>query len=1249
MPSHRGKAPGWAHVVLPWLLGAGLGPALVALPVNWAADALAGAAHRWFRRMRRNDDLSRLVKAAASTSAGLSRSEFGAVRELLEDKHTWTLLRHGTVADLAAKIAEKLPPGQGRTADDLQAASLGIARGLLEFAVADLEPKLFQKVVMARLERMDTGLTSALDEALLDLNADLLIRFNDVMEQLKRVLERLPPGPAGRGEIAVYLRTLTDWLNSDPWPQDRRFGGPMLTPAAIERKLRVDTGRAGEQDLDADGLAEQCRRLVILGDPGSGKTWLAKRTARRCAEAALQTLAAGGTLDEVELPLYTTCSRLFAADGDIRQAVVSGALYQLGDLGGSRISAALGSFFTERNAPVLLVIDSLDEAYGSDERLRQADTLPWRIVLTSRQSSWNNQMLITEGLGDRLSALQPLRYPNDVEPFIRRWFADDPGRGADLAAQIARRRSLQRAATVPLILAFYCIVGGGQQLPEFRHELYAMVLNRMLTGRWRSSAGGKPDADACVRALRAWAWSAAASHPVSGVGTWQDDIIAESAGLDVAGEDALAHVAAPLGPADIDTGKTVRRFVHRSIREYLVADHIARLPVAEAAELLLPHMWYDADWEYAAPAAVAMHPQHDQLLRMLMCRAANSDHIPQDLSAIDAGGQFRGIIARVASESAEGDWSSEIAAIIGQARVDLARSARFEALSVAASWENSNRQVQETLWAALARQPQGWQAYELVRALVEFTSAPEDKRQAREFLLEALARQSDTHPASSTDQISDIHRAIALADGVAQLEPVADDQRQACEVLLSLLSTLARGRNGSMASQLAEKIMKLTPTTQDKRQVIEALLRILTQHPDNWDAARLADALVELASTVNEKRQVRAALLRQLAGSPNSPATEEILRLVRQQMSQQEMPPELRDELLQQLTTKADRWVAPWLASGVGRLEPTAQDKRQATEALLELLAGQSNGGFAAGAAAELAGGLAWLDPTDEDRRRARGELLRLLALQPDQSYAEMLVKRMIELAPAADDKLQARKALLDLLARIADGTVAAEAASGLAQLDPTTDDKRQAIKALLALLNRKTDGPVAARLANSVAHLDPTADDKRRARAVPLALLATRSGVQAAVELASAIAQLDPTADDKRQARRGLLKMLARTSNGWAAEALASAIAQLNPTADDKRQAYSALLHLLTRHQIDSLAASKMLDRIVELGGADSNLSGYEGWMRSPTVELLAAVRRNSALVNWIAGLPSLASFSSSSAASGPPMLVPVILDEIH
>ena len=45
---------------------------------------------------------------------------------------------------------------------------------------------------------------------------------------------------------------------------------------------------------------------------------------------------------------------------------------------------------------------------------------------------------------------------------------------------------------MPLILAFYCILGSDRilsdapPLPAFRHKLYKQVINRMLHGPWRS-------------------------------------------------------------------------------------------------------------------------------------------------------------------------------------------------------------------------------------------------------------------------------------------------------------------------------------------------------------------------------------------------------------------------------------------------------------------------------------------------------------------------------------------------------------------------------------------------------------------------------------------------------------------------------------------------------------------------------------------------------------------------------------------
>ena len=402
-----------------WLIQGAVGPALVSLPVNWSAAHVSSAAKGWFKRLRRTDSLSRLVRAATGASLDLTHDEFGALRVLLVDERTWILVGRGTVEDLVDRIASCLQSRQDRTAEDLRIVAATIARGLLEFVVADLDPKIFQQVLLARLQRIEIDQASALDRAMLHLHAHLAVGVTAIMGNLDRVLDRLPPGPAHRLEVAVYLRKLIDWLGADPWPRD--FGGHVLTPAAIEQKLRVNAvGGAGEERFDADWLAHKCERLVILGGPGSGKTWLAKRMARRCAEEALKSLEVGETLDEVELPLFTTCAYLFGAGGDIRDAIVSSALDQLGDLGSSRASAALRLFFAERNAQVLLVIDSLDEAHGPSQRLRQASTLPWRIALTSRPSSWRNQLAINEkDESHRVGELQPLRYPDDVRALHR--------------------------------------------------------------------------------------------------------------------------------------------------------------------------------------------------------------------------------------------------------------------------------------------------------------------------------------------------------------------------------------------------------------------------------------------------------------------------------------------------------------------------------------------------------------------------------------------------------------------------------------------------------------------------------------------------------------------------------------------------------------------------------------------------------------------------------------------------------------
>ena len=1131
--------------MLSWLLGAGVGPAAVALPVNWTAATLANAAQRWFRRLRRADDLSRLVRAATGTSVDLTHEEFDRVRRLLEDQQTWTLLGKGTVEDLTTRIADCLPPRGGRTGEESHAAAMTIARGLLEFAVADLDPKLFQQLLLTRLQRMETDHATALDRALLDLHADLVPRFATVMEQFRRVLDRLPPGRAQRSEIVVYLTTLTEWLNTDPWPQDRRLGGPVLTPAVIERKLRITVkGLEGNKDLDADELAQQCRRLVILGGPGSGKTWLAKRTARRCADEARKAMAAGATIDDVEIPLYTTCSSMFSAEGDIRNAVVASALDQLADLGGSRVSSALRVFFTERNSPTLLVIDSLDEAHGPDERLRQADTLPWRIILTSRPSSWNHQLIIEKKDDSWVGELKPLRYPDDIEPFIERWFEARPQWGKHLAKQIAQRPDLQQAATVPLLLAFYCIVGSDEPLPQFRRDLYTKVLNRLLTGRWRGRDDHHPDIDACLRALRAWAWSGAANDPVSGLGTWVDDIPTNPTRLGEAADYALDHVATPLGPPDLDLRKTLRRFIHRSIREHLVAEHVANLPVDLAAKALFPHLWHDPDWEYSASAALAAHPQRDHLLRSLIDRTADLEQISGEFSVIGTRGEFSELFIRLAAESSEGDWSPEVAGLIGQARVRFGQLGRASSLRKTARWRASNREARD--------------------ALLEYVC---DSRNWMGLLFSQFFGDD-----------------VRFVSSMVLLAPTAEDQRQ---VRSAILGRLASHDGLTPTMELVDAVVHLAPTAEDQRQVRDALRGLLDRQANRGAAAELAVGVAQLSPTAEDRRQARIRLLRLLAGK-YSP---DLARLVR----------------------------------GVVQLAPAAPDQRRAREALLVGLASESDGRVAA----EKAAGVAQLTPTAEDRRQGREALLRLLADQTSGRGAEPLVGEIVRLAPTAGEQRQVRDVLLGMLASQADGEVAAKLAAGVAQLGPTGEEQRQARETLLRLLASGADAMTAQSLVPAAAQLGPTAEDQRQLREVLLRALTSVPRSEMSVH---ALVQLSSTAEDRRQAREALLALLASRTDPRLAERVVAGVVQLAPTAEDRRQARESVLALLAS-QPDSWTADHLVTALAELGPTLRDLTALHTRGFRVPVGLLAAVRRNSALADWLVALPSLTSPSSSPA----------------
>jgi hypothetical protein len=1226
--------------LLDWLVQGAIGPAVVALPINWAASVWADAARRWFERTRRTDALSLLVMSAVEGAEPLSRAEFRAIRQLLERVETWDVAGHGTPEDLMDLIAGQLPE---RSAQERSALSRAIAAAVLDFAVHELEPELYNEAQGARLARVAANEASSLDRA--------LVILAGLTGSMAEALDRLPPGPAGIAEVTAYLNGLVEWLDTDPWPQDDGFGGwPALVPSQIERKLEISTERAGQvpgqQVLDADELIDQCRRLVILGGPGSGKTWLVKRAARRCARGALARLASGAALDEVELPLLTTCQDLL---GTARRAtsastVAWSALSRIPGVGGVRVITSLQVLFETRQGPTAIVLDSLDEGQGAEVLIRElvTESPAWRIIVTSRPSTWNQWQPIPDNDPARVKGtLRPLRYPDDVEPFISQWLASDPAARDGLIAQLRRRPPLREAATVPLILAFYCVLGGDQELPEHRTDLYPLVIDCLLTGRWRGRHDHQDfDPEACLRLLREWAWSAC-SDGNSGIRAWRDRFSMEP--VPSPGDSrALDHVAVAIGrgvPEDEPTTprsihRMTRRFVHRTIQEHLVAEYVAALPADQAEEALFSHLWYDPDWEYAAPAGLILHPRRDEVLAHLMHRLTGGD-FPGSFTAFDGCREIRRFLARVARESTEADWSPQATSVINLARLELISSSDLE-LIPASRWLASSGPLVNALLDRLEAEADHAQISDpdaTIRTLTRVGITHAQRDRFRALLGKRLAK---------TEDVTLLFTFSYWAAVFTALEPSAEERAKVRGLLLDRLAT--GPYLDLMAVNGMTTLQGLAPTLDERTQLSRQLISLLpTVGHDHTD--QVVNALLQLDPDDGQKHQVREILLADLP--------------------------------IRTLSGVERAW------KSVAKLDPRSTDRKRLVAMLLDIISGRGM----RHRHSEVAKLLAWLEATAEEREQAHAALLTAARREASTKviFDEIGLAHEVAELSAADDplRLQVRGALVSRIAASHSSFSARQLAEGLLLLQRSAAETRQLLTRVARALSAETDpkrvhmlaeagitlctaesgaGEAArqewfrgqaleaslrrcehwfhdtqeapatpqqdvelAELPDALRRLAVTPEERARAHRAVLAMFSHLDGHNPRVlTFAAALTELAATADGQASTRRALTRALASGTESWAVQVIMDSLFQLGITDSEQGELKAVLIRTFARMPYESEAES-VAREIIRLNPTLDDLHGSADWPCKPTDGLLAAVRRNTSFPAWLAALPGI------------------------
>src|SRR6185312_4652029 len=139
--------------------------------------------------------------------------------------------------------------------------------------------------------------------------------------------------------------------------------------------------------------------------------------------------------------------------------------------------------------------------------------------------------------------------------------------------------------------------------------------------------------------------------------------------------------------------------------------------------------------------------------------------------------------------------------------------------------------------------------------------------------------------------------------------------------------------------------------------------------------------------------------------------------------------------------------------------------------------------------------------------------------------------------------------------------------------------------------------------------------------------------------ELRGDFIQLDPSPQAKPQMREIPLRwltMLSRTGQPWAVtRQVVDFIVQLASTAPDKREAREVIVKLLAHDltgENTEYMAQYLEHGMAQLDPSVDDLRTWRSWAVAPTVELLAAARRNSSLTAWLAALPTLPSLPENN-----------------
>ncbi len=452
-------------------------------------------------------------------------------------------------------------------------------------------------------------------------------------------------------EMYVPLQARLHTPEGETWARQLRVAG--RPPAAEEG---ADMGERLSEPVPVLDLLQKYDGLVLLGDPGAGKTTFLKVLALALASGQGETLGLGGRLP-ILLPLAAYANAL--ADRDISLDSFIARYYEEE----RKIQVPLGALLERalEQGSALLLLDGLDEVRDARRRHLVVDRVRDfysrhrkggkggnRFVLTSRIVGYREVRLAAEGLAE--ATLVDFN-DEEIEAFLGKWttaLEKAVGGATDVArAQAEQERGELRAAVRvnpgvrslaanPLLLTILALMKrGGIALPDRRVELYKNYVETLLK-HWnlaRSLAGRSGREVDLVETMKVLEPLALWMHEVSpGVGLVKEgELLRKLESLCAGRGHAVPARAAREFLKDVrdhsslllSRGEHHYGFIHLTFQEYLaavalarkaregtaslieeLARHVGEAPWHEVVLLTVAHLAIVDQWEQAASEVV---------------------------------------------------------------------------------------------------------------------------------------------------------------------------------------------------------------------------------------------------------------------------------------------------------------------------------------------------------------------------------------------------------------------------------------------------------------------------------------------------------------------------------------------------------------------------------------------------------------------------------------------------------------------